>query len=83
MVLLVILVKLALGWAPAVIDSCDWQVMRNLGETVSTDEVEEMIREIDLDGDGNINYEGIWRQAPGGVDKLLSSSLSPNSKLIC
>ena len=57
--------------------------MRNLGETVSTDEVEEMIREIDLDGDGNINYEGIWRQAPGGVDKLLSSSLSPNSKLIC
>ena len=33
--------------------------MRNLGETVSTDEVEEMIREIDLDGDGNINYEGI------------------------
>lgn len=32
--------------------------MRNLGESVSTDEVEEMIREIDLDGDGNIDYEG-------------------------
>ena len=35
------------------------QVMRNLGETITEDEVEEMIREIDLDGDGQIDYDGM------------------------
>ena len=35
------------------------QVMKNLGATVSDDEVEDMIREIDVDGDGKINYEGV------------------------
>ena len=33
-------------------------VMTNLGEKLSETEVDEMIREADVDGDGQINYEG-------------------------
>lgn len=33
-------------------------VMTNLGEKLSENEVDEMIREADVDGDGQINYEG-------------------------
>ena len=32
-------------------------VMTNLGEKLSDEEVDEMIREADIDGDGHINYE--------------------------
>ncbi|KAL5018743.1 hypothetical protein ScPMuIL_004465 [Solemya velum] len=32
-------------------------VMTNLGETLTDDEVDEMIREADVDGDGMVNYE--------------------------
>ena len=32
-------------------------VMTNLGEKLSEEEVDEMIREADVDGDGQINYE--------------------------
>ena len=32
--------------------------MKTLGSTVTDDEVEEMISEIDVDGDGNVDYEG-------------------------
>ncbi|XP_073303515.1 calmodulin-1-like [Primulina huaijiensis] len=32
-------------------------VMINLGEKLSDDEVEQMIREADLDGDGQVNYD--------------------------
>jgi Ca2+-binding EF-hand superfamily protein len=39
--------------------------MTNLGEKLSDQEVEEMIREADVDGDGQINYReqrstGMW-----------------------
>ena len=33
-------------------------VMTNLGEKLSDEEVEDMIKEADLDGDGLVNYEG-------------------------
>ena len=34
------------------------QVMMNFGEQLGEDEVDEMMREADVDGDGEINYEG-------------------------
>ena len=36
-------------------------VMTNLGEKLSEDEADEMIREADVDGDGQINYEEFVR----------------------
>lgn len=36
------------------------QVMCSLGEKLSLDEVEEMIHEADLDGDGQVNYIGMY-----------------------
>jgi calmodulin len=32
-------------------------VMTNLGEKLTDEEVDEIIREVDIDGDGQINYE--------------------------
>ena len=34
------------------------QVLSNLGDKISDAEIDEMIREIDLDGDGQVDYEG-------------------------
>ncbi|BGP19599.1 Calmodulin-3 [Rhodosporidiobolus nylandii] len=45
-------------------------VMTNLGEKLSDTEVEEMIREADVDGDGQINYDDLiarWEQQKEGT----------------
>ena len=33
-------------------------IMRKLGERLTDEEVEEIVREIDLDGDGQIDFDG-------------------------
>ena len=40
------------------------EIMKNLGQKLSEDEIEEMISEADKDGDGQLNIEGkgvVWR----------------------
>ena len=39
-------------------------VMTNLGEKLTDEEVDEMIREADIDGDGQVNYEGTFVFVP-------------------
>ena len=52
-------------------------VMTNLGEKLTDEEVDEMIREADIDGDGQVNYEGMIV-----VHLHLSSKIIINKKMI-
>ncbi|KAK7345922.1 hypothetical protein VNO77_16538 [Canavalia gladiata] len=52
-------------------------VMINLGEKVSGEEVEQMIKEVDLDGDGLVNYDEFVKMMIYWM-KLSISSLDPN-----
>ena len=36
------------------------QILTNLGENISDEEVAEMVKEADVDGDYKINFEGGW-----------------------
>lgn len=36
------------------------QAMKSLGETMTDEEVDEMIKVADVDSDGKVNYQGKW-----------------------
>lgn len=56
-------------------------MMTNLGEKLTDEEVDEMIREADIDGDGQVNYEGARARAPGSLLSGRALSLSPLTAL--
>ena len=43
------------------------QIMMNLGEKLTDEELDEMMREADLNGDGQIDYEGKIKQFKSSV----------------
>ena len=47
------------------------RVMMNLGEKLSEEEVDEMMREADIDGDGEINYEGQHSDYSRSIPRLI------------
>ena len=53
-------------------------VMTNLGEKLTDEEVDEMIREADIDGDGQVNYEGVYTNPVSTDSHSLWSSLKRN-----
>ncbi len=56
-------------------------VMTNLGEKLTDDEVDEMIREADVDGDGQINYEEFVRMMMAKWAAELFSEVSTQQEL--
>ena len=48
--------------------------MTNLGEKLTDEEVDEMIREADIDGDGQVNYEEFVA--------MMTSKQTPNKLLL-
>ncbi|EOA25705.1 hypothetical protein CARUB_v10019058mg [Capsella rubella] len=64
-------------------------VMTNLGEKLTDEEVDEMIREADVDGDGQINYEEfvkvmmanhVWEYASKMIEKLKKKKKTKKKK---
>lgn len=41
-----------------------FQVLENLGESLTDEEVDEMMKEADLDSDGQVSFEGMLRSIP-------------------
>jgi len=60
-------------------------VMTNLGEKLTDEEVDEMIREADVDGDGQINYEEFVKMmmAKRQAKTPLSSAALPLTAALC
>jgi len=52
-------------------------VMTNLGEKLTDEEVDEMIREADIDGDGQVNYEGLCLTFVELIKLLLFLKMGP------
>jgi calmodulin len=62
-------------------------VMTNLGEKLTDEEVQEMIKEADLDGDGLVNYNGrscvrCPHCGPDSRTTLKNTRSKPNSNLM-
>ena len=54
-------------------------VMTNLGEKLTDEEVDEMIREADIDGDGQVNYEGMFYT----LDLFIVGSITQIEAQVC
>lgn len=52
-------------------------VLDALGESVTNEEIDEMIRLIDFDGDGQVNYKEFYKMACGDSMAPLGAALPP------
>ena len=58
-------------------------VMTNLGEKLSDEDVDEMIREADVDGDGQVNYEEFVKMMMyAAASVLLVSQLTSSARAV-
>ena len=55
----------------------------NLGETLTGDEINSMIEEADIDGDGQINYEEFYNMMTTTKWYDMSFTSSPNASFLC
>jgi len=55
-------------------------VLVNIGENVTDEEVDEMIRMCDKDGDGQVSYEEFYRMVTGGRTPAGAGSAAPSIK---